>query len=65
MEMRSTTRHALLAGAVLIAGMIGCSNERRVRTREVVRDQPAAAQPAPSETVIRKDSSYERTVEDR
>ncbi len=63
--MISTSRQALAAGAIFVASIVGCSNDRtRVRrTTEIVRDQPPP--PPPSETVIRKDSTYERTVEDR
>jgi hypothetical protein len=70
MAMRSTTPQALVAGAIagvmLMSGIVGCSSDRtRVRrTTEIVRDQPPAP-PPPAETVIRKDSTYERTVEDR
>jgi hypothetical protein len=66
-DMSSTSRQALVAGAILVASIVGCSNDRtRVRREtEIVRDRPTAVQPAPSETVIRKDSSYEHTVEDR
>lgn len=64
--MSSMSRQALVAGAILMTSLVGCSNDRtRVRRQTIVRDQPAAVQPAPSETVIRKDSSYERTVEER
>lgn len=63
----STTRQVLAAGALVLVGIAGCSNDRtRVRREtEIIRDRPAAVQPAPSETTtIRKDSTYERTTEE-
>jgi hypothetical protein len=62
----STTRQALVVGTIVLVSMVGCSNDRtRVRREtEIIRDQPAAVQPPPSETTtIHRDSTYER--EDR
>jgi hypothetical protein len=57
----------MMAGAIAMVSMVGCSNDRTHvrRETEIIRDQPAAVQPPPETTTIRKESTYERTTEDK